>query len=216
MTSYLNLKVILGALQMELIFMDQRITFDQQPSAELIINKINEMLEESYYFSYLIIDGVDIYDEFDKIFMDEQDREIQKIEVVAKTAVELVNDVLLTADNYIRKAIPEITIITDGFYNKPTSEHWSGFQDMLEGVGWIKQLISSIDQIKEKPMNWEEYLKLSTIMETELKNMLEALENADSVLIADIMLYELIPVFIELQKEINLTIDNEGVRTDVN
>ncbi|OLN24034.1 hypothetical protein BTO30_01040 [Domibacillus antri] len=200
---------------MEFIFQEQVIQFDQDPTVEQIIEQINTWLNNSYYFSHLIVDGVNVYEEPEQ-YLTENLGSIDKLEIVARTAKEFTNEILLSAENYLQGAIPELTKLSDGFYNNPASDTWDDFGDMLEGMQWLNQIIVSIDQLPKQPQNWDEYLKLAATLEVELKNLEEAMENSDNVLIGDIIQYEMAPLYEAFEKEIQTTIDTEGSRHDVN
>lgn len=200
---------------MELLFQEESIQFDQDSTVEQVIEQINILLDDSCYFSHLIVDGVDVYEELEQ-YLNENLESIEKLELIARTANEFTNDILLSAEVYLQGALPELTKLADDFYNNPTSESWGNFSDMLEGMQWLNQIIVSIDQMNEKPQNWDEYLKLAATLEVELKNLEQAVENGDHVLVADIIQYEITPVYEGLEKEIQKTIDTEGSRHDAN
>lgn len=200
---------------MELLFQDQKIQLDNRINVNLIIEKINRWLNNSYYLSYLIVDGVSVYEKLEQCLQENLEN-IQRIEVIAQTSQEFINDTLQTAETYLNGAVIELVTLADGFYNVPTPTHWNSFSDMLEGMQWINKVITSINQMEEKPMNWEKYLKLVATLEGELKNMEEAIGNEDYVLIADIIQYEILSVYKALQQEFNTTINSEGRCDDVN
>lgn len=200
---------------MELIFKDQIIQYKELPSVEEIIQKINELLIDNYYYSHFIVDGQVVYEDPEQYLLEELSA-ISKLEVIGRTAAEFTNDILLTAEEYLKRAKPEMTDLAEGFYQNPGTEHWTNFSDMLEGIQWLNQIILSIDGINEQPGNWNAYLNLAAKLEMELGNLEEAVENSDYVLIADIIQYELIPLYESLINEINTTIDTEGTRNDVN
>ncbi|MFJ8257653.1 hypothetical protein ACIQ4Z_10325 [Peribacillus asahii] len=200
---------------MELIMMDQSIQFEKQPSVEDVIEKINELLGDNYYFSHLIVDGIAVYDDLEQ-YLSEEILKIEKLEIVAQTVAAFTNDILLTAEEYLTRAEPGMVTLTDGFYQNPESKQWTSFADMLEGIQWLNQIISAIDSMKDRPRNWEGYVRLAATLEVQLQTLEEAVENSDTVLIADIIQYELIPLYQALRHEIHTTIDNEGIRDDVN
>ncbi|MCJ8007601.1 hypothetical protein ACFFF5_15635 [Lederbergia wuyishanensis] len=200
---------------MKLIFKEEVIQFDTQPTVEVIINTINQLLDDNYYFSHLIIDDKEVLDDPEQYLQDYLN-EIRELEIVAKTVKEFINDLLLSAEEYIRRAKPEIDSLSDEFYQNPTSESWHKFAQLLEGIQWLNQVIQTIDTTKEKPKNWVNYLEINSNFDLELKNMEEAIENSDSVLIADLIKYEILSIIESLGSEIQLTIDTEGYRHDLN
>lgn len=200
---------------MELIFKNKIVQYDELPSPEEIMTKINELLTDQYYYSHLIVDEVEVYEEPESYFLKRQES-ISTIEIAVKTVQEFVNEVLIMADNYLKRAIPEMKVLADGFYQNPKADKWNDFSVMLEGMQWLNQLVDSIDKAKERPGNWNECIKHAFQLEIELKNLEKAVVNIDSVLIADIIQYELLPVYEALRVEFNKSIDTEGELYDFN
>ena len=200
---------------MELLFKNETVQFNKQSSVGEIIEKINELLTNRYYYSHMIVDGEEIYKE-PETFLLESLEFISTIEVVVKTARKFVDELLLMAVDYLTGAIPEIPALADGFYQNPKAEDWEMFSAMLEGMQWLNQTIDLIDKSTVIPANWDECIRLAVQLQMELKNLEQAVENTDSVLIADIIQYELLPVYEALQVEFNTTIDAEVERDDLN
>lgn len=200
---------------MKLLFKGETIQVDNELSVEFITEEINRLLANRFYFSHLVADGVEIYEEPEQ-YLERHLHEITELEIIAKTEQEFVNDLLLTAEEYIKRAVPEIKVLVDQFYNNPDQESWNKFGQLLEGLQWLTHLVQTIVSVDKKPENWMNYLKASFSVNEELKNLEEALKNNDSILIADILNYEALPFFKELKKEIQYTIDTEGYRHDPN
>jgi len=200
---------------MELIFQQQTIKYDNIPTAEVIIEKINGLLEKDYYFSHFIVDGTEVFENHETYLNKNLDR-IGQIEIVAKTVEEFLNDILLSAEDYIKRAIPELRTLAEEFYGNSKSETWDRLDQLLEGLQWLNEMLSVIDDISTTPFNWEKYLQISSTLNHEIENLSEAIANKDDILIGDIIQYELIPNFEALSKEIQKTIDTEGTRHDLN
>ena len=200
---------------MKLLFKGETIQVDNELSVEFITEEINCLLANRYYFSHLVADGVEIYEEPEQ-YLEQHLHEITELEIIAKTEQEFVNDLLLTSEEYINRAVPEIEVLADQFYNNPDKESWNKFGQLLEGLQWLTHLVQTIGSVDKKPENWMNYLKASFSVNEELKNLEDALKNNDRILIADILNYEVLPFFKELKKEIQYTIDTEGYRHDPN
>lgn len=200
---------------MKLLFKGETIQVDNELSVEFITEEINCLLANRYYFSHLVADGVEIYEEPEQ-YLEQHLHEITELEIIAKTEQEFVNDLLLTSEEYINRAVPEIEVLADQFYNNPDKESWNKFGQLLEGLQWLTHLVQTIGSVDKKPENWMNYLKASFSVNEELKNLEDALKNNDRILIADILNYEVLPFFKELKKEIQYTIDTEGYRHDLN
>lgn len=200
---------------MELIYKDKKIFLKQKRSVKKIIEQINILLGDSDIFSHLEIDGVEVYDDIE-CYIQNHLIDLSEILIILKTAKEIRNDILVSAEKYLENAMPTLSTLVNEFYNNPSSETWIKFSEMLEGMQWVNQVIVSLDQMQFYPSNWNEYLKLAFSLQQELKILEEAIISGDNVSIADIIQFELIDIYMSLKKEVQKTIDTEGVRIDVN
>ncbi|GKV64861.1 MULTISPECIES: hypothetical protein [unclassified Sporosarcina] len=199
---------------MELIFQQQKITLDNA-TADHIIKQINNLLAKDYYLSHFIADGIEVYENHES-YLNEHAREIEELEIIAKTVKGFVNDLLLSAEEYTQRAIPELAPLAEAFYDNPQPETWTTLDQLLGGLQWINEMLMTIGKSMAVPSNWQGYLAVSDKMQEDIQSLAEAIENEDNVLIGDIIQYELLPNFEELEKEIQLTMDNEGLRHDLN
>ena len=122
------------------------------------------------------------------------------------------NDVLISAEDYLKRAKSELLVLHEGFSNNPTTETWASFDMLLEGTGWLNDMLSVVGSSDARPANWEMYAKLSVSIQGELAKLGEAVEKEDYVQIGNILRDGLILSFDELEVEIGKTIDSEGVR----
>lgn len=200
---------------MELIFQDQKIQLDNASSADDIITKMNELLDNGYYFSHFIADGKTIFDEHEE-FLKQHEGNIAVLEIYAKTVKEFVNELLLETEMYVGGALPQLRGLAEEFYDNPTADSWTKMDQLLGGLQWIDQMLMTIGKTEAVPSNWEGYLSVSSVMQEEIQNLAEALKNEDHVLVGDIIQYELISNFEALDEQVKQTIDNEGTRYDLN
>lgn len=199
---------------MELLFQQQQFNFEQTATSGEVIEKINELLKESYYFSHFIVDGIEVYEDHENYLIINLDR-IEKLEVIAKKEKEFINDVLLSAEEYLKRAKPELAALPEGFYANPTTDTYASFDQLLGGLQWLDEMLSIVGSSYEHPESWEKFIGLSETMKSEIANLGEAVESSDNVLVADIIQYELIPIFEELELAIGTAIDTEGQRYDL-
>jgi len=198
----------------ELVFQEQQIEFNEIPSSDEVITKINDLLEGNYYFSHFIADGTEIYEDHEAYLNVNLDR-IGKLEIIAKTEKEFVNDILLSSEDYLQRAKPELAVLVDGFYANPTTETHTSFGQLMDGLQWLDEMLALIVNSNERPPNTELYTELAQTLQGVIVQLGEAVENADNVLIADIIQYELAPIFEQLQEETGKTIDTVGIRHDL-
>lgn len=192
-------------------------------NAELIEDifiSINEHLQEdSLHFSHLIIDEEEIYDNFDSYII-ENIESIKKVEVIALTFAEIVNESIMSAEQYAKNAIPFINKIADEFYQKPNEDTWLHLTDLFEGIQWIIQSLSQINSIESSNdivsdyEVWNEYVQETTKLNNIIPELESAILNKDNILIGDMLLYEIIPVFEAMVERLSVLIGT--VNKDVN
>lgn len=168
---------------------------NDEQGLQKLIDTINETLaEKDVFFSHMIIDGEEVYNEpID--YLAENLRNIKQIDVKVKTIEQFINDLFVSLNKYTYQAIPEIEKLVSDFYQKPSSASWNTLEQLFEGIQWIYQTIKNIDQVNKDHFKWDEYIKVTAIFEAELPNLMNAMESQDSVLIADIVQYEILPQF---------------------
>lgn len=188
---------------------------------EQIFNRINDHLQdEKLQFSYLIIDGKDIFDNFDRYII-ENIENIKNIEVVALTLLEMVNGSIISTEQYAKNAIPIINKIAEEFYQKPNKNTWSNLTDLFEGIQWIIQSIAQINSIESSNdilidyEIWNEYVQVVAKLNNIISELENAILNKDNILIGDLLSYEINPVFETMKKKLGLLI-SEAVDKDVN
>lgn len=196
---------------MELIFHEQQFDFNKKPSPDEVVAKINDLLKSNYYFSHFIVDGTEVYEDHENYLIMNIDR-IEKLEVIAKTEKEFMNDILLSTEDYLKRAKPELASLPDGFYSNPSPEIQASFGQLMEGLQWLEEMLAVVEKSKECPDGWDRCMDLSQSMKDEIVSLSEAVENSDNVLIADIIQYEFIPLFESLEIEIGNIIDAVGTR----
>lgn len=199
---------------MKLIFLQQIIKFNIKPTTENVFEKINGLLSKDYYFSHFIADGIEVHEGHEE-YLNQNIKEIENIEIIAKTVKEFVNDILLSAESYINRATPELGTLSEEFFDNPNADSWSRFSQLIEGLQWLTDMLTLIGDSNGKPLNWARYVEVSNDMKGILKNLEEALQNEDHVLIGDLIQYEIIENFKALGEEIQKSIDVEGTRYDL-
>ncbi|HHY74183.1 MAG TPA: hypothetical protein GX497_13365 [Bacillus bacterium] len=202
---------------MQLILLEKTYDYPNKVESidELIQQIIDTLNESNLYFNYLIVDGVEVYDECEEYLLD-RINDIKKIEVEAKTVETFTSDLLLMGENYLKGAIPEVSKLADEFYKGATQNTWEKFQQLLEGLQWLYQFIETVNKNSERPYNWDQFLEISGNLQNELQNLNEALVNNDAILIGDLISYEIQPLLERFKDELTNTIDHQGQRTDLN
>lgn len=199
---------------MKLLFQERTIQYEQQPSVEELIENINELMQDDYYFNNIVVDGVEVFDDPEQ-FLARNIDEIDSIEIIAIEAKEFINGLLLSAEEYTIRAVPQITALADKFYNHPAKKNWTDLSELFEGIQWLSTMIETIDRSIVRPANWDNVISSASELRDELENFEEALENTDTVLIGDMLQYEVLPVFEIYSTEFESSIDTEGTRENL-
>jgi hypothetical protein len=191
---------------------------NEQSDVDLLFNQINETLKKSgLYLSHMNIDGMEVYDDYYEYILDKLD-EIKTINIEMITLRQWIDNMMVSMKDYVDRIVPETSRLSDQFYQNQTTA-WGDFVQLMEGLQWVTSTLNVIDSLsKEKPIyvNWNDFLQLFTSIQQELKDLEEAVNNKDTVLIGDILEYEVTPLLENLQKTVNNTIDNEVKRHDLN
>lgn len=180
---------------------DRKVVEDIFKDIEDIVSKSN------YIFSHLVIDGYEVYEDFNGHFIDNI-RNINEVKVVTKTVKELSQDILMSTIDYIEGAIPEIEVLSNEFYKTPTKETWNKFVELIEGINWILETFTVIDMNEELKNivssyeKWNLYAKDIYTLKELMAELEEILENQDFISAADILSYEIVPLFNEMKENL--------------
>lgn len=172
-----------------------------EESIEQVFEYIRQAIDETEYnFSYMVIDGEEIYDEFE-IYIEENLKSIKEIKVKMLTNKEITTDNLENINNYLKAVIPMMETLSDNFYNKPDAKNWEQASNLVEEVRYIRYIRETIDDmgsLSELVSNyyaWNEFAtqvgKLNIIPE----QYRLALENVDTEKIGDIISTQIKPAF---------------------
>lgn len=200
---------------MKLIIGEQHIEYKGKPSADKVIEQINEYVTEGQYFSHFIADGAEIYDEHEN-YLEQNIGTIQELQVMIKTEKEFVNDIILSAEEYLSRAIPEVKELVGDFQNGPTGETWERFDMLLGGIGWLNDMLELVYNSAERPSNYEAFSKLQAGLQEGLSNLEKAVESERNEQISSVVKADILVVFEGLKETIKKTIDAELVRDHLN
>lgn len=191
---------------MKVYILDKILEYDNNKSiVNAMFQEIDNTLERSnYFFSHLVIDDVQVYEDYEGYFLDNI-RNIKEVKVISSTLKELANDTMLSTVEYLNRAIPELDILSNEFYKTPTHDSWSKLSDLLEGIAWIMDSFITIDtnaRLKDLVSSYEEwnlYAKNIYSLQEIIRELEDAMKNQDIVSVADILSYEIAPLFKDMK-----------------
>ena len=122
-------------------------------------------------------------------------------------------ETMASAAGYLERARPEVENLSGEFYQGPTEETWGKLGQLLEGLQWLVEAVSTVDHYlpgKQPASQWGvEFMEKTKMLQ-------EALDNSDHVLMGDLLQYEISPFFSTLEKEIKELLKTEGFTDDLN
>ena len=184
--------------------------FPNNPEAVPEITQVidHKLSQARMYFSHFSINGVKRYDELE-IFLHHHIADTERIEIIGCTLKELADDALLSAVEYLTGAIPVLTELASQFYQEPSADSWQQLEDLLEGLEWLFSTFTLIDReiarnlyIQGYP-NWNEYLVSIYSLKEIVIQLGQAMESQDTVLMGDLINYEVIDLFKQMKESLN-------------
>lgn len=201
---------------MNVSILEKKIELENKKEAiARLFDEINKEENEGIYnFSYMIVDGVDVFNDFE-IYLEDNISYIEEIEVIMLTVKELVKENLKTVNDYIKNTKTQVIKLSDEFYTELKPESWLKLVDLFEGMDWIIESFKKVDSMKNVGdiasdyEIWNNYAKTICSMNETLKEFEEAIVNKDSMLIADLLIYGVVSEFENMSKDLEcLIIEN--------
>lgn len=184
---------------------------NEEMLAETLSNIVDDLQKNNLYFNHFIIDGEKFYGE-----LYEYPNEFEIVQIQYLNEMEYVSQLLLDGEGYLKRATPALRELTESVYQgNLKKEIWIELGQLTEGINYIQQIIEFIGT-KLKEEKWNDLLQKWYASVEFLTDMTKALEEKDTVMLGDLLQYELIPLFEETLIVIAEKIDSEGVRHDAN
>lgn len=177
-----------------------------------VIEKIADILSQEVenankVIRSIIVDGLELYQDYFEYILDNLDN-IEEIDVKLSTYKELVNETLIGTVDYLEGASNELEPLSEEFYAEPTKESWERFSDLIEGINWIISVFNLIDNdkslIETLPSYeiWNLYAKDVLTLNELIPQMSDALNLKDNTLLADLMMYEILPIYNDMREQL--------------
>ena len=187
---------------MKLFILDKTFELENKiESVETIFDNIKQALEETEYnFSYMIVDGEEVHNEFE-LYLEDNIKSVDEVKVVMLSTKEVIRENLVTIDEYVESAIPIISNLADRFHKGSDSDDWDQISELFEGIGFIFYTLESIDtmentdEIVPNYSAWNGYVSEVRTLEEILKELNIAVENKDEVSISELLTSKVVPIF---------------------
>lgn len=175
---------------------------------EQLFTAIEENLKDTgYAFTSLTIDGEKIESDY-VLYLSQRINEIQEIEVGVESFRTILAEIMASAAEYLERARPEVEKLSAEFYQGPTEESWDKFSQLLEGLQWLLEVVTTVESYQPEKQNAP---GRSGEFNDKIKQLQEALQNSDHVLLGDLLQYEIAPLFFSLKQEIQEYLMRENI-----
>ena len=177
---------------------------NQIAALDSIFDQINQLLAQSKTNpSSFEIDGVELFADYDQYIV-EHIGDIKTIVIHVKTLKELMDAALISIKEYVMRALPEIDKLVEEFYQGVSQNTWDKFTQVLEGLQFIIDTLSAIEDNRDWYYNASQILLVKQNLLKQIILLQEAMDSQDHVKLSDVLLYEIIPSFEALAKEITV------------
>jgi len=188
---------------------ETRFNIDNKDAIVTVLQMVSDQLKKNdTVFSHLIVNGVEVYENHEA-YMEERLNQIEEITIVIKTVKEMIWETMQSIHEYLNRAIPALQELIDSSYETFTSATWKGINQLAEGMQWILQFHTFTSSASEKPANWLTVQQSITQCENSFKQMIEGVEAQDTILISDILSYEILPSYESLYKALEKSLQHE-------
>ena len=202
------------------IFEINVLLYNQHEALEHIMKAISTQAEEkSLIFSHMIIDGVEVYDD-PMSYIEHNFNHIEEIEAILKTEEEVLGQYVLELYSILYQGLPQIVNLGKLFTVNINDKIWDEMDSFLKEMGILinvyNELLANYQTLTNKfaQINWHAIDNEFNIFTGAIAAMGTYIENQDTVVIADLILYEVLPamekVFMILGETINIKKEEES------
>ncbi|MFD2655567.1 hypothetical protein [Gracilibacillus thailandensis] len=158
----------------------------------------DKLKDETVFFSHFIIDGKEIYNEHDQYLLNVLDS-IEEVHAILHTSAQLIESAITSLTGYLERSQPELQQFINDLYNGVKQIGAPNTFLLLEGLEWVKDMIVKIDALKQRPEEWHLLVNQATELTEILAEMEEVFQHNDPIVYADMLQYDIIPLFQNLK-----------------
>lgn len=195
---------------------DKMYNSDIQSKTNLdVLEFINEKLREDNLVPVeIIIDGKTIEQDYE-VYLLNQLVIPEAIEIIAVSKNGLFNEMLNSAKSYLEQSIPQIQNLVDEFYAGPKSETWNRFKQFIEALQWLMSFTQELAE-QDTELNPRGKSDFPHQLKVIIQSLSEAVRSSDAIQIGDIIQYEILTLFIDLQQHLQQNAVKEVMKNDLN
>ncbi|WP_430790863.1 hypothetical protein VBD025_07605 [Virgibacillus flavescens] len=181
-----------------------------------VIEKINEALEsKDTVFSHLVVNGVEVYENHEE-YLKLHKNEITETEIIISDMKEMIWNTMKSIHEYLVGAMPALEDLINNSYQSFSKSTWEGIDQLAEAMQWILQFKEVTSSAHSQPAHWTEIEKHILTCEESFSKLMEAVEIKDTILISDILAYEITPAFQSLENQLAEALKDREYLKNVN
>lgn len=181
---------------MELIVLGNRYHIEKgEYCLKMIRDKIEESLGHGQYVeSHFVIDGIEVFNQ-NYEFISNNIESIHKLEVILKTKEEFSEEIIVSLNDYLTSALPQIKKHAESYHQINDNNVWESFIELIEALHWI---VHSLEFLNNS--FGTEKFPSQQLLQSSISNLLEAVKDTDMALIGDILEFEIIPYLMDVKE----------------
>ncbi|MCL1632283.1 hypothetical protein M3N64_10070 [Sporolactobacillus sp. CPB3-1] len=188
-----------------IIKIDGRTIQSDQSAFSHIEEGIKKHIDQDMYIHTCLADDRDVTDDWQS-YLKEHWATIHELTIQTEPLSDLIHENLVSAKDYLKRAIPALEALGDRFYQSPSKEDWTSFNDFISGIQWLTQLNTVFSRMQLNASLTSAF----AVLHGQLETLNEGVANQDYVLIGDCLHYEFLPAFNQLLNEIDQVLNKEG------
>lgn len=187
-----------GGIMLKIYIGNQVLEFqnNRENVADILTGIEDAINATSQTIKFMKVDGEEIYSDYDNYLLDNINQ-INEIEIQLISYDDLVMDTLETGHEYLENAPQLIEELANDFYQNPKDESWNTLADLLGGLDWMIAMRHAIlaepklEEVVRNQDGWTVYSEIVSELSEVIPEFEEAVINKDTVMIADILSYEI-------------------------
>ncbi|MDH4618255.1 hypothetical protein [Brevibacillus sp. AY1] len=169
-------------------------------SIEQVLTDIECFLKDKkIIIKNIIVNDTEVIGDYTQYINEMDIRDIERIQVVTSTEEEFVDEVMDSLSGYLSNVLPQLESLSKEFYQDPEPKTWVEFSELIEGLQWINQALNFLQE--KNVVTLEE---LVSSLDSSIVNLLQAIEVTDTILVADIINYEISDILNQIHLEIKV------------
>lgn len=199
---------------MNIEILGQTYSWQEGQDAHAVMQFIIDKIPSAHLLTHLEVDHIPVYDECE-LYIEEEFDDIENVKAIIVPYRTATDEGLLSLADYFQRAIPHLGQVSAQLYGGQSETAWTDIMHLCEALQWMSDLTQSVEKLGVAYKQWDTYLVAIVDMQTQLNDLYGAMEAKDMSLLADLLQYELLPRLQTIATALQVIIDEEISRHDL-